>query len=88
VQSLDIDLDALPPTTDTASYAGLMLGLPGGGLDISQGQFIEIWVNDLNRFTARGGAAHRPHHQRGATTQAIPPTMTRTRTARICRELR
>ena len=41
---------------DTTQYAGIMLGFQGGGLDISQGQFLEIWVNDFkpDPFT-RGG---------------------------------
>ncbi|HKW14574.1 MAG TPA: cell surface protein SprA [Candidatus Krumholzibacteria bacterium] len=47
VQSMDIDLDSTPTSATDASYAGIMLGIPNGGLDISQGQFIEIWVNDF-----------------------------------------
>jgi hypothetical protein len=47
LQSLDIELDKTPTAGDTTSYAGIMLGFQGGGLDVSQGQFIEIWVNDF-----------------------------------------
>lgn len=59
VQSLDIDLNNTPVAGDTASYAGVMLGFPNGGLDISQGQFLEIWVNDFKPDSnTRGGKLH------------------------------
>ncbi len=47
LQSLDIELTAAPAAADPISYAGVMLGFSGGGLDLSQGQFLEIWVNDF-----------------------------------------
>lgn len=47
LQSLDLELESTPQTGDTESYAGVMLGFQGGGLDISQGQFLEIWINDF-----------------------------------------
>ncbi|HXV13022.1 MAG TPA: cell surface protein SprA, partial [Candidatus Krumholzibacteria bacterium] len=56
LQSLDLELAAAPAVDDTASYAGVMLGFSGGGLDLSQGQFLEIWVNDFKPVPAdRGG---------------------------------
>lgn len=59
VQSLDIDLDATPDPAEPVPYAGLMLGFPQGGLDITQGQFIEIWINDFKPdVTSRGGTLH------------------------------
>jgi hypothetical protein len=59
VQSLDIDLDATPTPADDARYAGIMLGFSSGGIDISQGQFIEIWVNDFKPDPlTRGGKLH------------------------------
>ncbi len=47
LQCLDLELASDPTVGDTESFAGVMLGFQGGGLDISQGQFIEIWVNDF-----------------------------------------
>ncbi|MCI0452898.1 MAG: cell surface protein SprA [Candidatus Latescibacteria bacterium] len=47
LQSLDLELASAPAVDDTASYAGVMLGFSGGGLDLTQGQFLEIWVNDF-----------------------------------------
>ncbi len=59
VQSMDIDLDTTPTQPTDASYAGIMLGFPNGGLDISQGQFLEIWVNDFKPDPfQRGGKLH------------------------------
>ena len=61
VQTLDLDLDVTPSadSTLTAAYAGIMLGFPNGGIDISQGQFIEIWVNDFKPDPLqRGGKLH------------------------------
>ncbi len=56
LQSLDLELEVAPTPGDTTIYAGVMLGFQGGGLDITQGQFLEIWVNDFKpeQFT-RGG---------------------------------
>lgn len=59
LQALDIEVDQAPPPTDTESYAGVMIGFQGGGLDISQGQFLEIWVNDFKPDPlSRGGILH------------------------------
>jgi hypothetical protein len=59
VQSLDIDMSEMPAVGDTASFAGVILGVPGGGLDLSQGQFIELWVNDFKPDPiTRGGKLH------------------------------
>jgi Motility related/secretion protein len=56
LQSLDIEVDQAPTPGDTTTFAGIMTGFPGGGLDISQGQFIEIWVNDFKpEPSTRGG---------------------------------
>ncbi|HET6349301.1 MAG TPA: cell surface protein SprA [Candidatus Krumholzibacteria bacterium] len=59
VQTLDIDLDNTPTEADSAKYAGVMLGFPAGGIDITQGQFLEIWVNDFKPDAwTRGGKLH------------------------------
>ncbi len=59
VQSLDLELVSTPSVADSAKYAGIMLGFPGGGLDFTQGQFIEIWVNDFKPGRiSRGGKLH------------------------------
>ncbi len=59
VQSLDLELMNTPTLTDSTRYAGVMLGFSGGGLDITQGQFIEIWVNDFKPDPlTRGGQLH------------------------------
>lgn len=42
--SLDIEFDVIPE--DTTAWAGVMTGYRGG-LDLSQGQFVEIWINDF-----------------------------------------
>jgi hypothetical protein len=54
VQTLDIEFDTL--STDTTYWGGVMAGFRGG-LDLSQGQFIEFWVNDFrgDDFASRGG---------------------------------
>lgn len=59
VQSLDIDLNDTPTAANDSSYAGIMLGFPSGGLDITQGQFLEIWINDFKPDPlTRGGKLH------------------------------
>jgi hypothetical protein len=59
LQSLDLELMDDPVPGDSTSYAGIMLGFQGGGLDLTQGQFIEIWVNDFKPDTlSRGGKLH------------------------------
>lgn len=61
VQSLDIEIDALTDadTSTTVAdddWAGVMTGFRAGGLDLSQGQFIELWINDFKQDPAdRGG---------------------------------
>ncbi len=59
VQTLDLDLDVSPDGSTPAGYAGVMLGFSNGGIDISQGQFLEIWVNDFKPDPSqRGGKLH------------------------------
>jgi hypothetical protein len=59
VQSLDIELVDTPAVADSNRYAGVMLGFSNGGLDFTQGQFIEIWVNDFKPDPlTRGGKLH------------------------------
>ncbi len=59
LQSLDMELAKAPAPTDTIPYEGIMLGFQGGGLDISQGQFLEIWINDFKPNPLdRGGKLH------------------------------
>ncbi len=55
VQTLDIEFDTL--STDPTHWGGVMTGFRGGGLDLTQGQFIEFWVNDFrgDDFASRGG---------------------------------
>jgi hypothetical protein len=56
ITALDIDLEALPAVGDTTSWVGIMTGFGGGGLDLTEGQFIEIWVNDFKQNPLdRGG---------------------------------
>ncbi len=59
-------LSAINPRPD--QWCGIMTGFPGGGLDLSNAQYLEIWVNDFNtNFTndpadplhpLRGGVVH------------------------------
>lgn len=58
IQTLDIEFDTT--STDTTHWGGVMAGFRGGGLDLSQGQFIELWVNDFkgNDVLSRGGTLH------------------------------
>jgi hypothetical protein len=59
LQALDIEVEQAPVPGDTTKFAGIMTGFQGGGLDISQGQFIEIWVNDFKpEQSTRGGTLH------------------------------
>ncbi len=54
--SLDIEFDTVPE--DTAAWGGLMTGFRGG-LDLTQGQFIELWVNDFQPLAEdRTGIIH------------------------------
>lgn len=60
VPSLDIEVDAFTSgdstSIDSTHWVGVMTGFRGGGLDLSQGQFIEVWVNDFKQNPAdRGG---------------------------------
>ena len=58
VQSMDIDLDDAPAADDSV-YAGIMRGFPGGGIDISEGQLLEVWINDFKPDPlTRGGKVH------------------------------
>ena len=53
ISSLDIEIDPNPPDT---AWVGVMTGFGGGGLDLTQGQFIELWINDFKPTKSdRGG---------------------------------
>jgi hypothetical protein len=56
-------LSAISPRP--AQWCGIMTGFPGGGLDLSNAQYLEIWVNDFNTNydndpadSLRGGVVH------------------------------
>ncbi|HEY5133534.1 MAG TPA: hypothetical protein VII85_07620, partial [Candidatus Krumholzibacteriaceae bacterium] len=53
-------LDAINP--QAGQWCGIMTGFPGGGLDLSTAQYIEIWVNDFAfdpaGTTPRHGTVH------------------------------
>ncbi len=55
-------LSAIRPRPE--QWCGIMAGFPGGGLDLSTAQYLEIWVNDFNTNFAnegdslRGGVVH------------------------------
>ena len=59
-------LDAIQPAGDPSGLAGkwcgVMAGFPGGGLDLSTAQYLELWVNDFDttstRRSERGGTVH------------------------------
>jgi hypothetical protein len=46
VPTLDIELDAAAPQ-DPEAWVGIMTGFRGGGLDLADRRYIEIWVNDF-----------------------------------------
>jgi cell surface protein SprA len=53
VASLDIEID---PNPADSAWVGVMTGFGGGGLDLTQCRFIELWVNDFKPDKAdRGG---------------------------------
>jgi hypothetical protein len=55
VPTVDIELDGTE-TPEAESWLGIMTGFGAGGLDLSRGQFLEIWVNDFKPDQAeRGG---------------------------------
>jgi hypothetical protein len=57
VTTLDLEFDTT--TVDPSTWGGLMTGFAGAGLDISKGQFIEIWINDFKPDAAdRGGVLY------------------------------
>ena len=57
VPTLDLEFDSV--TTDSTRWGGVMQGFRGGGLDLTQAQFIEIWVNDFKSDPfERGGQIH------------------------------
>jgi len=60
VPALDIEVDpVLPAPTDTTAWVGVLTGFGGGGLDLTQGQFLEVWVNDFKPDpNTRGGKLH------------------------------
>ncbi|UCF04808.1 MAG: cell surface protein SprA [bacterium] len=44
---------------EPGDWAGIMTGFPGGGIDLTNTQFIEIWVNDFDKYPSdRGGTVH------------------------------
>ncbi|MCX5754123.1 MAG: cell surface protein SprA [Candidatus Krumholzibacteria bacterium] len=53
-------LSAISPLP--GQWGGIMTGFPGGGLDLSSAQYLEIWVNDFAfdpaDSTPRGGTVH------------------------------
>jgi hypothetical protein len=56
-------LSAISP--QPGQWCGIMTGFPGGGLDLSNAQYLEIWVNDFNTNydghsgdSLRGGVVH------------------------------
>jgi hypothetical protein len=56
VSTLDFEVDTKPGAPTEPVWAGVMTGFGGGGLDLSRGQFLEIWVNDFKDDPAeRGG---------------------------------
>ena len=60
VPSLDIEIDAFTSgdstSIDSTHWVGVMTGFRAGGLDLTQGQFIEVWINDFKQDEAdRGG---------------------------------
>lgn len=57
ITALDVEIDPNPPDT---AWVGVMTGFGGGGLDLTQGQFIELWINDFkgDKFHTRGGKLH------------------------------
>jgi len=56
VPSLDIELESIPE--DATEWSGVMTGFRGG-LDLTQAQFIELWVNDFQPdSTLRKGVLH------------------------------
>jgi len=53
VPTLDLEFDTL--SVDPTHWSGVMGGFRGGGLDLTQGQFIEVWVNDFKVASPHGG---------------------------------
>jgi hypothetical protein len=59
-------LDPVQPAGDPSGLAGqwcgVMAGFPGGGLDLSTVQYLELWVNDFDTTSTdrehRGGTVH------------------------------
>ena len=54
-----IFINAIEP--EEGEWCGIMTGFPGGGLDLTTAQYLEIWVNDFNTDTlssSRGGVLH------------------------------
>ncbi len=59
VTTLDLQLRQQPNPSATQDWVGVMTGFGGGGLDLSRGQFLEIWVNDFKpNDIDRGGTLH------------------------------
>lgn len=59
VPTLDLELVSTPTPADSNRYAGIMLGFAGGGLDLTQAQFIEFWVNDFKPVEMQRGGTLR-----------------------------
>jgi hypothetical protein len=50
-----------PIDPEEGEWCGVMTGFPGGGLDLTTSQYLEIWVNDFDIDTllsSRGGVLH------------------------------
>ncbi len=57
VESLDVELESAP-ASDPILYAGVMMGVKDG-LDISEREYLEIWINDFKPDPLdRGGILH------------------------------
>jgi hypothetical protein len=55
VPTLDVEVDGIPRGPDR-NWVGVMTGFGAGGLDLSRGQYLEVWVNDFKPNPAeRGG---------------------------------
>jgi len=49
-----------PIDPEAGDWCGIMTGFPGGGLDLTTSQYLEIWVNDFDTALVggRGGVLH------------------------------
>ncbi|MGD8413977.1 MAG: cell surface protein SprA, partial [Candidatus Latescibacterota bacterium] len=55
VSTLDLEVDDIPRAPER-NWVGVMTGFGSGGLDLSRGQYLELWINDFKPNEAdRGG---------------------------------